>query len=79
MVFQLAQFLHFAQVFENFVRLLFVEATDSKTDVDDDIVSDLSFGHVREARFLEDTAEIDLARAGQRVIAADAGDLTWNS
>src|ERR1019366_8270385 len=75
---QLAEFLHLFQILENFVRFLLVDPAEGEADVDDDIITDLCLGHVGQAGFLEDAAEIDLAHARQRVIAADAFNFSWN-
>ncbi|MCX6913733.1 MAG: hypothetical protein NT167_11895 [Verrucomicrobia bacterium] len=47
--------------------------------MDDDVIADYGFRHVSKADFLKDTAEVNFAGAHQRVVAADAGDFTWNS
>ena len=56
-----------------------IHAAEGEADVDDDVIADLGFGHVSEADFFKDAAEVNFAGAHQWVFAADAGDFTWNS
>ena len=76
--FKFAQLLHLAQILEDLLGLGFIHAAEGEADMDDDVIADLGLGHVGEADFLEDAAEINFAGAHQRVFAADAGDFAWN-
>ena len=51
------------QIPEHLVRLFLIDPAEGEADVDDDVIANLGLGHVGEAGFLEDAAEIDFAHA----------------
>ena len=74
-------FLDEADLAEQVERLhggLFVEPRDGEADVDDGVVAHFDFGHVGQAGFLDDAAEVELAHA-DAVCFVDFDDFAGDS